>query len=103
MKIINGEKFKDLPSFFGFIVEGGHVIGKGHFRTNGFWTGAGGKHITSYYRIEDDETGEEIDAQFERSTIKGENGKTINLFYIATYDGADFNAYIEGLKQAGRA
>ena len=98
MKEILGVKFKDLPKFYGAIIEDGQIVGFGHFRSNGYWTGAGGKHITSYYRIEDDETGEEIDAQFERKAVKNDEGKTINFFFIATYDGADFKGYIEKLK-----
>lgn len=96
MTIINGIKFKDIPKFYGAIIEDGEIVGFGHFRSNGYWVGAGGKHITSYERLED---GQEIpDAQFSRQRVITDAGKALNFFYIESYDGEDFKAYVEGLK-----
>lgn len=86
-----------IPTFYGAIIEDGDLIGFGHFKSNGYWVGAGGKHITSYIRIEDGDE-DNPEAQFERMTTKGDDGKTINFFFIEAYDGADFKAYVEGIK-----
>ena len=96
MKIIEGERFKDLPTFYGAIIEDGDLIGFGHFKSNGFWT-AGGKKITSYFRLEDGDE-ENPDAQYSRQIVKTDAGERLNFFFIEAYEGADFNAYIEGIK-----
>lgn len=98
MKVIDGVRFKDLPTFYGAIIDGGELVGFGHFKSNGFWGGyGGGKKTTSYIRIEDGDE-ENPKAQFARVIKTTDDGQRLNFFFIETYDGSNFEAYIDGLK-----
>lgn len=90
-------EFRRIPTHYGAIIENGDLVGFGHFKSNGFWVGAGGKQITSYFRIEDGDE-ENPDAQYSMIRRINDEGKAVKFFFIETYDGADFNAYIEGIK-----